>query len=128
MRNEAGYTLLELLVVLTIMAILISAVPGAVMPGVEFIRLSGTVEEVAAKFASAHDRAIETGRIVLVSMSALVPAPSPVRVVGTSTNIAFYPDGSTSRASVTLSYLGRQRSISVDSITGEVTSTSYHYP
>jgi prepilin-type N-terminal cleavage/methylation domain-containing protein len=66
MKHQAGYTLLELLVVLVIMGLLISAIPGIAFPGIEAFRFSGKMQEIASRLSAAHESAIETGQTVVV--------------------------------------------------------------
>lgn len=118
MKAEAGYTLLELLVVLAIMALLIAAIPGMAFPEITSLRFSGKVQEVSSRLAAAHERAIETGQRVVISATQLedgdvvriTPAATPV--------VVFYPDGSSTSSTITVEHLGWNKTLTINPIDG----------
>ena len=120
MRREGGYTLLELLVVLMIMALLVAAIPGVALPVVTSMRFSGKVQEVAARLAAAHDRAIETGRTVEVAASNLQDEDMVLISPRVHPVIAFYADGSASANIVTIQWRRRRGVLGVDQTDGRL--------
>jgi len=122
-KRETGYTLLELLVVMAVMALIAAAIPGMALPGIGGVRLSGRVEEEAYRLQRARGRAIETGKTIVMHIangmngSQLVSDQS-----GEFSEIRFFPDGSDSGGAVAVTLGGHSRILLVDPITGRVTA------
>lgn len=122
MKRQAGYTLLELLVVLTIMGLLIAAIPGIAQPGVSGVRFSGEVADVVARLSAAHEKAIETGTTIVLQPDDLA-APGVVSIrPSIPPEVTFFPDGSATNSILTVSYQGRRRNLKIDTIDGLVTN------
>ena len=117
--TERGFTLVEMLVVLTVLGLLAAALAGS-MAGGDRLARQKAAQTLRAAFAEARLEARRTGRTAridpqaLVEKSALAEAPFPLAGGG----IAFYPDGSSSGGTVRL---GDARLLQVDWLTGEVT-------
>jgi prepilin-type N-terminal cleavage/methylation domain-containing protein len=120
MKHEAGYTLLELLVVLVIMGLLISAIPGIAFPGIDAFRFSGKMQEITSRLSAAHERAIETGQAIILHSSDLAISGADIVLPQSSPDIVFFPDGSASPVTIKVDYPGRQRILAIDSVTGAV--------
>jgi len=120
MNRQAGYTLLELLVVLTIMGLLISALPGMALPGVTSIRFSGKIQEITSRLSTAHEKAIETGQTIALHSMDLAPGGVQVLLSPRSAEVTFFPDGSASAGTITVERGGHQQKLMIDAITGNV--------
>jgi len=119
-KPEAGYTLLELLVVLAIMALLIAAVPGMALPVVNAVRFSGQVAAVTSRLATAHEAAIETGQVVTITTADFSTSASVTILSPDSPAITFYPDGSATGGPLRITFAGREKTLTINTVTGSV--------
>jgi prepilin-type N-terminal cleavage/methylation domain-containing protein len=101
--RQAGFTLLELLAVLAIMALLLAVIPRLALPVVESVRASGKVQAVTEKLQAAHAQAVASGTQVVVD-----------------NRLIFYPDGSSSGGTVEIILAGRTRRLTVNPITSAI--------
>lgn len=114
-----GFTLIEMLVVLTVLGLVAALLAGTMGRGSEGLARQKAAQALRAAFAEARLEARRTGRTArvdpaaLVERSALVDPAFPLPGGG----IAFYPDGSSSGGVVRL---GEARLLAVDWLTGEV--------
>ena len=67
-RNRAGFTLLELLVVLVLVGVITAVAAPAVGAGIQTLRLQSAARHVAAALRLARGRAIRSQEIQLVSL------------------------------------------------------------
>jgi general secretion pathway protein H len=140
-RHPTGFTLVELLVVLTVIASVIAAVP-ALLTGLPSIRLRAAADDVIATLRELHQQAIrrgETTELVLdpaaraywVSTDAnqrrlpeivteLGFKPTTAVPVGGNTSIRFFADGSASGGTVLFKNGERVAAINVDWLTGRI--------
>ena len=140
-RHTPGFTLVELLVVLTIMALAMAAVP-ALLAGLPSIRLRTTADDMVATLRDLHQQAIRRGettelildpaarayRVSTDSIPRRLPeivaelgfAPTALVPSGGKTSIRFFADGSASGGTVLIKNGERLAAINVDWLTGRV--------
>ena len=137
----SGFTLLELLVVMTIVALIYAVLPAGLFGG-SGVELRVTARQVADDLRRARGQAIasnqdtsflldvENRRFGIAGRGELEPLPDSVeakiltaaeeQVLQGQGLIRFFPDGSSTGGSVTLSGAGRSYEVSVRWLTGEV--------
>ncbi|MBY4678551.1 GspH/FimT family pseudopilin [Marinobacterium arenosum] len=143
-RSSAGFTLLELLIVLVIGVMVIGLVAprfAALVPGVE---LKGETQKLAALLRYSRSRALAEGREIRLQ---LVDEPLGLQITGREQlyrwpasyqlhmepiseddpviseelpAFRFYPDGSASGGEITLGSAGQRYRINVEWLTGKV--------
>jgi general secretion pathway protein H len=139
-RCDTGFTLLEMLIVITILAILLAVVPSA-MNGLPTIRLRAAAAMVAEALRQAHDDAIRTGSSVDVSFDAerraykvqgaplqyLPPMVDSMYVLKAGplgrhrmTVLQFFADGSATGAAISLGHGHLRTVIGVEWLAGRV--------
>lgn len=136
----AGFTLIELMVVLAILGLLLALVPSSLSVVIPGQRLRAAAYRLADDFKDARARAVLSGAPTTVPIALVeegdragedrvrLPRGTTVRVenimagsvVGTTEEMRFFPDGSASGGKVDLSAGGRTYSVSVDWLTGRV--------
>jgi general secretion pathway protein H len=142
--DPPGFTLIELLVVLAILAVAMAVMPRLI-EGLPGVRLRAAADEIAATLRNLHEEAIlagETTEMILdpkartyrVSTAAgSHPLPQVVDEIGFSPvapgssgpdaqAIRFYADGSASGGAIRLGHGDLAASISVDWLTGRVST------
>jgi type II secretion system protein H len=137
--DTAGFTLLELLIVLTIMSLLLSLVPYAAR-GLPALRFRRDVSDLVASLREAHNTALLRGEEISVLVDtthlmwvgadrvtrSLAPGVERISVLTDQTvstsqpAIRFLPDGSASPAIIRLDDGARTALISVKWMSGEV--------
>ncbi len=136
----SGFTLLELLVVLTLLGLLLLVVPPAITSG-SGIGLKAAARDVAAGLRRAQGRAIVENREVAfvldlnahrfrIDGSGTHPLPDDIELrlytaqaelIDAATGaIRFYPDGSSTGGEITLSSESRAFHVGVDWLTGRI--------
>jgi len=143
--RNAGFTLLELLVVLAIVSLLAMALPGRMTRGVDPVRAETAAKALAMDLVRTRGQAMASGRQTLfvvdpqsASYRAGAGAPTLLppgtritlltavqeRQEGSSGAIRFFPDGGATGGQITLlSRSGLERRITVDWLTGHVSFT-----
>ena len=135
-RPSGGFTLLEVLVVISLLALTLTLVAprlASVLPGVQ---ARGAVQDIAAAMRSARERALTENRVVDVSVDAaaqrLDAGGEPSRSLPSGValqledpeadtwTVRFYPDGSSSGGRVALQAGARRYALEVDWLTAAV--------
>jgi prepilin-type N-terminal cleavage/methylation domain-containing protein len=144
-RGERGVTLIELLIVMTLIALLVGIAYPSAMSGIESIRLRTTADTVVNFLNTAFDRADRRQQVVelwiapkdnvLIARSPdpgfarrlTIPEPFHITAIGPAAEVApdeprrflMVPGGTIPRLSIEISGDGgRKRTITVDPLTG----------
>ena len=143
LQDDAGFTLVELLVVLTVMALVLTAIPLAYQGIVPRAQLRDATAVVVSHLKQARLTAMEEGRVVSLPFENGDPLPAPLPQVSddmpdedtvryipfessdSSTNpgttiLTFHPDGGSSGGTLDLSHGDLSTQITVDWLTGRV--------
>lgn len=139
--REAGFTLIEMLVVLAILALTTTLAVPLLSGGSDGLRLQTASSELATAFRATRSAAItrnqetslmidverRTFRSTAVSqrpfardIEARLTFASAIRSGSSDGGFLFFPDGSSTGGDVTLSLRGKQTKLCVDWLTGEV--------
>lgn len=139
--REAGFSLLELLIALAILALSVSLVGVAFARSSAGFRFDAAAQELTLSLREAQARALRSGRDVAVVIdvdtrkyqlqsdpAVQLPAEAIINVVSASEAMAasrrpaivFSPEGGSTGGAITLSLQDRKRIISVDWLTGVV--------
>ena len=138
---EAGFSLVEMLVVVTILALAATFAAPLLSRGSEGVRLQVASSELATAFrvtrSAAIVRNIETALVIDVDrrtfkstvlpqrqfaadIEAKLTFASGIRTASSDGGFEFFPDGSSTGGQVMLSLHGKQARLCVDWLTGEV--------
>jgi general secretion pathway protein H len=136
-RMSAGFTLVELVVVLAIMGLVLTAVVGT-RPKTSPIRIAVTARAIASSLQLARAQAmasnietvfrVDTRRLEFGMDGKAQPLPKELAVVMTiaeaerthdSGGIRFYPDGQSSGGDIALSLDGYSMHVAINWLTGE---------
>jgi general secretion pathway protein H len=115
----AGFTLLEMLIVILVMSLILALLAGYGPPKSRWAETRGAAQAVAEAMEAARGRAITGGAPVILPLPA-VPAWLVERVTAPEGQIVFEPDGSASGGTVVLDDGGRRIAVTADWLTGRV--------
>jgi general secretion pathway protein H len=139
--REAGFTLIEMLVVLAVLALVATVAVPLLSGGSEGLRLQMAASELAAAFRVTRSAAItrhaETALVIDVDrrtfkstvvsqrpfaadIEAKLTFASGIRSAPSDGGFQFFPDGSSTGGDVLLSLHGKQSRLCVDWLTGDV--------
>jgi general secretion pathway protein H len=116
---QAGFTLLEMLVVIAVMALILVLVTQFGPPRSHRLEAQATAQNIANTMRMARGRAIAQGQPVKLVLPA-VPDWLSVTVQSPAGGISFAPDGSASGGRVRLHGDGQDLIVSADWLTGRV--------
>lgn len=140
--HGTGFTLLELLVVVAILALLVAVVPPLVSGAIPGAELKSATRELAAALRYARSQAITYGRDVTLQLDVksrryaitgvnrdfALPADLDISVYGAASEspdkltggIRFFADGSSTGGRITVASAGRAYQVDVDWLLGRV--------
>ena len=138
--SQAGVSLLEMLVVLTIIGLVIAALPAVLSAGLPGLRLKSQAREMVDNLRNVHLLAQRSGKEIVVTLDSeharygVSPGAQPTvlstgialrfermpfsETEGPTAHIRFFPDGSSTGGSVGLAQKGQQYWIDIDWLTG----------
>ena len=137
-KSQAGFTLLELLVVLTLVGLITAALPAVLSAGLPGLRLKAEARHMVDEFRNTRATALKLRKELTVTIDtegrrySLAPSALPTGIAlqfrdipyaetkGPIARIRFFPDGSSTGGSVGLVQKGQQYWIAVDSLTRRV--------
>ncbi len=140
-ERQAGFSLLEIIIALAIMALGVALVSTAFMRSNEGLRFDESVRALALDFKNAQTQAMRSGRDVAVVIDVdsrtyslggaaeqALPSSAKLRVTSAGEVLAgegkpafvFSPDGGSTGGSVELSITDRAATIEIDWLTGNV--------
>lgn len=116
-RAEAGFTLLEMTVVIAVMGLVLLLVVNYGRPSSHFLEEQAAAQQIAQALRDARGRAIAQGQPVPFVLPHM-PAWLSVSIQAPRGGIVFAPDGSASSGRVLLSGNGRIIAVTTDWLTG----------
>jgi general secretion pathway protein H len=115
-RQAAGFTLLEMLVVILVMSLIMGMLAAYGPQKSHWLETRGAAQNLAGAMAEARGRAIATGTPVALKLPAV-----PEWLTETASGpITFEPDGSATGGTVTLTEQARSITVTVDWLTARV--------
>ncbi|MBI1733231.1 MAG: GspH/FimT family pseudopilin [Gammaproteobacteria bacterium] len=141
-RHAPGFSLLELLVVMAILALAAAVVPPVFAPALDKLQVSSAAREVAAALRLARNTAVSSGRETVLGVDVdakrislnertrdlTLPKDAVITLTtadaernsASAGGIRFFPDGSSTGGRVLLEHAARSYRIDVNWITGGV--------
>jgi prepilin-type N-terminal cleavage/methylation domain-containing protein len=131
-NKQAGFTLLEMLVTIAVMALVAAIVVPNMVQSLGFLELHETTRVLQADLRVMRATAIRTGQKVdleatnhgheydWIGGSRFLPQSITLTMSGP---IVVYPDGSVQTASIDMAARGRHFQLTVDPVTGAVTAS-----
>jgi general secretion pathway protein H len=129
----SGFTLLEILIVLAVLALVLSLMLRRGPLTSPALSVRGTAGEVAQALRTARSEAIVGGHPVVLlldtarrayvmtgSAPGVLHAPPPMMIMAPLNGISFMPDGSSSGGDIAVEQAGHRAEISVNWLTGRV--------
>jgi general secretion pathway protein H len=117
--RQAGFTLLEMMVVILVMGLALALITGYGRPHSQWLETQAAARDVAQAMRGARGQALVQGHPVALVLPRL-PAGVPVSVLAPPGGIVFAPDGSASGGRVLLGGGGHQLAVDADWLTGGV--------
>ncbi len=115
--REDGFTIIEMIIVITVLAFAYALAAPAISNWFDRPRLDGAVDEIKTSLSEARAKAITTSKNVGYS----IPAAGYRNIkISQSGSLIFYIDGSSSGGSVTLKGANQTRVIKVNWLTGRI--------
>jgi prepilin-type N-terminal cleavage/methylation domain-containing protein len=127
-KSRDGFTVIELLVVITIMGLAAAMVPALSGGLIERVRLSLGVQRAVVLLHTAETLAKEQRAPVAIDqarLASVAQANVQIRNAANGDTVAalwFYSDGTASPADITISLPPRWRRLTVDGLTGSIVS------
>lgn len=115
-KREAGFTIIEMVVVLTLLAFAYALAAPAMMTWFEGPRLDDAVSETITSLREARARAITTSTDIVYTLNAERESVEYRQ----SRPLTFFTDGSSSGARITLKSDRQRRTIDIDWLTGKI--------
>ena len=118
-NKDSGFTLMEMLVVIAVMALILLLVTGYGPPRSHRLEAQAAAQQVAQAMRAARGRAIAQGQPVPFILPHL-PLWLTASIQAPPGGIVFAPDGSASGGQVQLAGAGQDYAITADWLTGQV--------
>ncbi len=120
-RSEAGFTLLEMLVVIAVMGLALGLLAASGPPHDRWLQTQAAARRIAATMRQDRGLAIATGQAVAFTQPPL-PGWLGVTAQFPPGGLVFLPDGSSNGGRITLADGERQIAVSADWLTGRVST------
>ncbi|WP_037317589.1 pilus assembly FimT family protein [Ruegeria halocynthiae] len=110
-RSTGGFSLFEVLIVLSILAMVVAISATGFRPPSDEMRLNGKVSELASRTSEARLQAIRSNQPVGVELT---------DCNGELLSLGFYPDGTATGVEICLAEGARQENLILSPLTGQV--------